>query len=102
MGPLVIVRWMDILSHRDTWSTPEDALSLRPLGMTTCGTLVSETDTHLTIAGTISDDGSHLGNIDCIPIGAVETVEIAIPSQMPQDPACCVPPQNHPETLPTP
>lgn len=75
MGRVVRVEWQDITGHDRPWWEPAEAEALRPAEITSIGVLVAETEAYVIIAGSWEDDGSLLGNVNCIPRGVVRSLE---------------------------
>lgn len=72
MSHMVLVRWMDIVSFDGAWASGDDAAELKPSLMLTLGWLVSESESHITLAGSrCDDDDDTLGDLNAIPRGCI-------------------------------
>ena len=83
---VIRVEWADITGHDRPWWEPEDAGALRPAEITSIGVLVSESDGYITVAGSWEDDGALLGNVNCIPRGAIRKMEVIYVNDAPVAP----------------
>jgi len=64
---VVMVRWVDSCSSSNLWSNREDIEEAKPLECLTIGFVVWETESHLTLAASLSNDGDQVAGDMCIP-----------------------------------
>ena len=70
----ILVHWLDITSCEHPWMSKEEAASLEPTEMWSAGTLVTEDDKCLVIAGTVEPTDGSYGNVNAIPKGVIISV----------------------------
>ena len=69
-APVILV-WLDITSQTDPWIERGEASLMRPAEMHTCGWILEETDTYITIYSTYDQEGELVGDVNCIPKRAI-------------------------------
>ncbi len=84
---IVRLEWQDITGHDRPWWEPEEAQGLRPAEITSIGVLVVETEAFVIVAGSWEDDGALLGNVNCVPRGAIRKMEVIYDNDAPVAPA---------------
>jgi hypothetical protein len=71
------VVWLDIQSWQETWAEPEEAKALTPIEMVSHGYILSDTNSHIVLAGTAASDHSCYGDLNAIPRGCILSIEAA-------------------------
>lgn len=66
-----MVEWVDIAGYDGSWMEMEDAQKYTPLAVKTCGWVVNETDSYITVVSSISTDEETTGGVNSIPKGCI-------------------------------
>lgn len=65
---LVYVTWNDATGHtQGSWDSVRDVEEWKPMVVHSIGWIIADTDTHITIAGTYTDDKKDCSAAHCIP-----------------------------------
>jgi hypothetical protein len=70
----VRVTWVDAFSSPGGWKPLEDVQKQKPVKVVTYGLLATDEATHITVVGTLVEDGDCDGDVT-IPRGWVEKIE---------------------------
>jgi len=74
MPDWVLVHWLDITSCEHPWMTKEEVADVQPTEMWSVGTVISNSDKALVIAGTYDPQNESYGNVNALPKGIVLSI----------------------------
>ena len=69
---LVLIEWLDAISHNGSWFSTED--ELLPSKCHSVGWVLKETSEYIHVAAHFSNDGEDMGGDICIPRGCIISV----------------------------
>ena len=73
---LVLIEWVDICGFSDAWMDLKDVYDQQPHKCNTVGKLMEVTLEYVTIVSTWDNAGTIVSDMNCIPIGCIDSISL--------------------------